>query len=302
MKRIPIPLPRQAASWALAAILGFLSSLPAAAQVPMAQTVPMQSPVRLACGPKGLLVVTDYNARAVFTVNHADLKTVDAFAVPGRPTGIAWASGKIFVGNETTGTVEVYNPSGQWLYDLGGAKGLVRQPNDIAVDKKSRRVFVVDGRDKVVKVFDMSGPFLFAIGAGHLANPTGIVLDEGREQVLVSDYGDPAATFSARVRIFDYAGNPVFSFGGRAGGFSRPQGMAVDGEGHLFLADGLLGQILVFDQATGAGLKTLGEFGLGPGQLQLPLDVVLDPESKDLFVTNNRAARIEVFKAGGSIP
>lgn len=274
-----------------------------------AQTLP--SPVRIARAPSGDLLVSDYLQQSILVLRQADLAVRRAFRVAGRPVAIAWGRGRIFVGNESTGSVEVYNPAGMWLYDLGGAKGLVRQPMDIAVGNQRGLVFVVDGSDKLVKVFDVNGPLLYtmpAAGAGGvpLQNPTGIAIDADREEVLVSDFGDPGIGVPARVHILDYHGARLGEISGASGqrgyGFSRPQGLAVDGIGHVFVVDAMLGQVLVFDRTTGAGLKRLGTSGTGPGQLLLPLDLVLTGASRDVFVTSNLAARVEVFRHGGLVP
>jgi hypothetical protein len=49
-----------------------------------------------------------------------------------------------------------------------------------------------------------------------------------------------------------------------------------------------------------AAAGTLGSFGDGPGQLMLPLDTVA--AAGDVYVTNNRAGRIERFAGGGIVP
>jgi hypothetical protein len=55
-------------------------------------------------------------------------------------------------------------------------------------------------------------------------------------------------------------------------------------------------EIMVFDLLSGAIVKTFGEYGSEPGQLRLPLDIVFDAGTKELFITNNRCSRIEVFR------
>ena len=278
---------------------------------PTAGAQTLSSPVRIARAPGGDLLVSDYVQQSILVVRQADLAVRSAFLVAGRPGAVAWGRGRIFVGNDSTGSVEVYNPAGRWLYDLGGAKGLVPQPMDIAFDDRRGLVFVVDGSDKLVKVFDANGPLLYtmpAAGAGgdRLQNPTGIAIDEDREEVLVSDFGDPDIGVPARVHIFNYHGARLGEISGASGqqgyGFSRPQGLAVDGSGHVFVVDAMLGQVLVFDRTTGAGLKRLGTSGTGPGQLLLPLDLVIAGASQDVFVTSNLAARVEVFRQGGLVP
>lgn len=303
MKQSSGPLQMRSHSVALRLLLCLLLTVSTAAWSGPPQPAQLISPVRLTQVGNGNLLVTDYDAKAVVTINPGGLKIINSFPIDGRPLGIAWSRGRIYVGNETTGTVEVYNPAGKWLYDLGGSKGTVKQPRDIAVDPARGRVFVVDGEEHSVKVFDTRGPLLDVIGTGQLINPTGIALDVAQRQVLVSDYGDPAAG-RARIAIFDYAGNPAGEISGadRREGFSRPQGLAITDSGHVFVVDGVLGEVLVFDRVSGERVKTLGGFGNEPGQLQLPLDVVIHPGSKDVFVTNNRARRVEVFTRGGLLP
>jgi len=81
--------------------------------------------------------------------------------------------------------------------------------------------------------------------------------------------------------------------------FSRPQGLAVDDSGHVYVVDCFSGEVLVFDRFTGKLLKTVGSYGTNPGQLRLPLDLVVSQRSRDIYVTNNQMKRIEVFKEGG---
>jgi DNA-binding beta-propeller fold protein YncE len=247
------------------------------------------------------LFVTDYRQKAVFVVNKATLKILRSFPIEGAPLAVAWHRGRVYVGNETTGRVEVYNPAGKHLSDLGGPGKALMRPSDVAIDERSGTVMVVDSSDGTVKVFDLNGVLLQTISSPALVNPTGIVLDPERREVIVSDYGDPALKYPARVLVFDHAGNLLRNFSGRTGGFSRPQGMANDHE-HVFLAEALAGKVLVLDRMTGAVVKTLGTFGSGRGELMLPLDVLLDPLTRDVYVTNNRMGRIERFPEGGMLP
>lgn len=81
--------------------------------------------------------------------------------------------------------------------------------------------------------------------------------------------------------------------------FSRPQGLELDKEGHVFMVDCYSGEIMVFDRYTGQTLKTMAGYGTDPGQLRLPLDLVMNPSTKDIYITNNRAAAIEKIEKGG---
>lgn len=262
----------------------------------------LTSPVRLATGGH-VISVTDYQTRSVFLFNKTGMRIMYAFPVAGAPLAVGKAGNLLYVGNETNGSIEVYDLSGAWQFDLGGAKGLVQQPRDLAIDESANRVFVVAGADRSVKIYALDGTAQSSISDANIMNPTAVALDTANQLVFISDYGDVNALFGnpARIHTYDYSGTYVRGITGSDGGFSRPQGLAYD-NGHLFLVDAVLGQVLVFDSATGAKLKTLGSFGTDTGQLQLPLDVAVDPATKDVYVTNNRAARVEVFAEGGVVP
>lgn len=305
MKRLIMLLAAGLLIPAIAATAAPLGDRPAAADRGKTTGAALRSPVRIAAMDDGPLLVSDYTAGSVCMVNRNTLRVLRCFTVAGRPSGVAWSRGRIYVGNEAAGTVEAYDPGGRLLFRFG-AEGAVRIPGGIAVDAGSGMIFVSDGFEKNIKVFDRDGVPLYTItgdaaGSGQMVNPIEVAVDPARGEILVSDYGDPADTFPARIRIYDLAGNFITAISGKRSGFSRPQGLSVRG-GLIFVADGMLGQVLVFDRTTLARVRTLGSFGTGPGQLMLPLDVLADPASEDVFVTNNRMGRVERFEKGGLVP
>jgi hypothetical protein len=76
--------------------------------------------------------------------------------------------------------------------------------------------------------------------------------------------------------------------------FSRPQGLTVEGNGRIYMVDALSAEILVLDRETGATVNTIGTFGSNPGQLLLPLDIVV-AQTGDVLVTSYRTRKIERF-------
>ena len=139
-----------------------------------------------------------------------------------------------------------------------------------------------------------------------MLSPVSVAVDETRREVLVSDYGDPSGGFSAqepaRILIYDYDGQLKFQINGdgtthATTGFTRVQGIAAGPAGRLYASDPLGGRILVIDRTSGALIKEVGAPGGQPGELMLPLDVLVDGRTGDLFVCNNRGARrLEVFR------
>jgi len=271
----------------------------------------MSSPTRVAVDGSGALVVSDYQSRAVYVIDPASLATLRSFRVDGRPTGVAELGGIVFVGNETARQVEMYTAWGERIGALGGGVK-VDAPTDMAVDAAAALLFVVDGGADEVKVFDLGtpgGPLVGTIGgpgltALDLQNPTGVVLDTAAMQVLVADYGDPAAETDPRVVTYAYDGTPIGVLSGDEGAlgfaFSKPQGLMLNDAGRLFVVDAFLGRVIVYDRATGTKLNEIGTFGTGAGELRLPLDAVILGPAQDLYVTNNGSGRIELFAGGGS--
>ncbi|MDH3629177.1 MAG: hypothetical protein OES25_16170 [Acidobacteriota bacterium] len=126
-----------------------------------AQTV--QNPRRIAAGPNELILVADRRHRAIIAVDQETLETAWSFALPdeGAPFGLAATGRYLYIGNTKTMNVEVYRtphgnpgsgPDIKFEYNLGHTTGLVGNPIAIDVDRKSRRVFVLDGADKQVNV------------------------------------------------------------------------------------------------------------------------------------------------------
>lgn len=295
----------------------------AIASAASAEPQPLGSPIRLALDPAGNVAVSEGSWSRISLLDRASLDTIETISVDGRPLGIAFDGDRLLVGNDTTGNVDIFvrNRNGAWkLKDrLGGRKykGLVPNPSAIAVDAQSGLIFAVSGAEKEVKVFSATREPPRIIGGpgddpAALVAPTGIALDRAARRVLVSDHGnshDSSSTYvPARIQIYDYAGAHLGTISGnpRSDGFKffRPQGLAVDGSGRIFLAASLRGEILVFenDGTQWIGVAVIGQAGRGPGELLLPMDVAIDPRSLDLLVTNNRNARLEIFQGGGTLP
>ncbi len=202
--------------------------------------------------------------------------------------------------------------------DAGATPGAFARPIGLAVDGNQNLVFVLDGAAKTVSVFRRNGAFVSSFeprdGAGALLSPVSLAVDTLRQEVLIGDYGNPAPDFAgcsfcgaaapARILIYGYDGQLRFEIHGdgsthSSARFARVQGLAASADGRIFAADPLGSRILVFDRISGALLQELGT----DGRLRLPLDVLLDDVTGDLFVSNNRGARrIEVLRGAGGQP
>lgn len=270
------------------------------------------SPVRIVLDGNGDLLVTDYTYGQVLTVAPDTLDIIGEFNVNGRPLGIAWGNDLIYVGNSSTGQVEAYNTAGEEQFVLGYGNYPIEMPLDIAVGNGN--VYVVDGWDKVVKVFTQDGTFIESIPENGfdpdvLVNPTAIAVDDTSQRIYVSDFGDLGNTtdpIDPRIQIFNFEGELVSSINSKIIDkyqFTTPQGLTVNRNSQLFVIDSLTGKIFIYDAATGTLLRKMRRTGKRSGRfgMKLPLDLVIDPYTNDVFVTNNRMANIRVFSGAGDI-
>lgn len=261
----------------------------------------LKSPVRIAFGPADNLIVSDYNAKSIFTIDRNKNRIIKGFKIKGRPLAVGYLKGKYYVGNDTSKKIEVYLESGKMKYSFSGK---IKKPNDMVIDEENEKVYVVDTKSSSVLLYTLEGALTLTL-TKNMANPMGIAIDSINGLLYVSDYGDPAKWIYPSIHIFDLAGTYTGTISGKLGmmgnRFSRPQGLAIDGNGYVFLVDCYSAEIMVFNGPGGILIKTLSGFGTGPGRMILPFDIVLNKRTRDLFVTNNRGASVEVFRNGGKL-
>lgn len=113
-----------------------------------------------------------------------------------------------------------------------------------------------------------------------LLSPVGVAVDLEGSIYAVESYAH-------RVHIFSASGDSIRVFGSLSQ-FYFPWGLTVDHDGKILVADGT-DRIKIFSN-TGEFLMKVGEKGWGPGQLNNPSTVVLDPRGRILVaeIGNNR--------------
>ena len=134
-------------------------------------------------------------------------------------------------------------------------------------------------------------------GPGQFGFVTDAVQDS-QGNYYVAEYGD-----FDRIQKFDSNGNYLFEWGGHGeepGSFLRPQGLTIDEQDRIWVADASNHRIQVFD-ATGDAARLVqvwGEMGTEIGQLRYPYDLFLDGEGH-LFVCEFGNNRIQKFSTDG---
>jgi len=328
------------------AITAFFLSTP---QTSTAQTLELVGPLRMADSPLGLLV-GDYVGRQVVVVDSDTMAVTDAFPIysdeplldingdpvfdvngdpvfqTGKPLSVGWMNGRLYVGEERTGLIQVFektdgkknsknkNPKKQakWVQVSASLTAFpVPQPSAIVADEARGWLFIASKIDSVVYVVDETGTLVKTIGDANSAVPLGqpqaIALDRASSRVFVSDDGIEDCSWSgcslnSAIQIYDYDGLLLGTIDGNSGNagynFSRAQGVALDTAGHVYLADSFRHEVMVFEELTPnsfSALGLLGGKGSAPGQLLLPTGVFIDSASSRTFVANTMLSRIEVF-------
>jgi hypothetical protein len=179
---------------------------------------------------------------------------------------------------------------------LGTGPGQFGMATDMAIDSAGR-VYVVDSKESCVKVFNQEGDYQFQFGDTTLGFPTGIAIDEANDRILVGQYGAiENGSPAAKIHVFDMKGKwkkSIGKYGAKPGEFTRIQGLAVDKQGRIYVADCFQSTVQVVDY-DGRGLSFIGSYGTDPGHLRIPSDVAFDPYNR-LWVTSTDNKRIEVF-------
>ena len=255
------------------------------------------TPTRIQTAPGGTLLVADPERQSILRAQAETGLPDQSLFVEGKPLSVAMVADRIVVGVQADQTVNIYDHTGAFQNRLAPI-GSIGIPTDIVIDRARWIVFVLDGASSEVKLYSLARrSWLGTIGTGDLYAPAGIAIHQNSMQLLVSDYGANAGT--AEIRVFSYAPN---KFGKRQGSisgqgrFSTPRGMTV-AQGQVFVTDGLLGQVLVFDLASYELVTLLGRADWGARDLRTPADVAVR-DNGDVFVTSPGSSSVVVFPGG----
>ena len=266
-------------------------------------------PIRITPVSDGIYAISDYTGGTVTFINSSTIVPMHTIYVPGKSLGVAIGVNTVYVGNEVGGNVNAFSMDSKYRYTLGPGFGDITTPSDIATDLSAGLVFVVDGYTAKVKVYELDGTFVrqfpgFVMSDTDLANPTGIALDKVNELVYVSDFGGikkvgmaMGGAAAARVQVYSYTGSYQRTIDNTQAGyeFSAPQGLYLTTGGDLYMADVIMGQVLIFNSSD-LGIGTLGSHGTGAGELFIPMDVVVDEATGDVLVTDYRRGLVEAFR------
>jgi DNA-binding beta-propeller fold protein YncE len=230
------------------------------------------------------------------------------------PTGIACdAKGDVYVVDTNNHRVQKFDGKlGGYLMKFGSrgnGEGQFSSPWGIAVDRVRGYVYVVDSANFRVQKFDANGEFIMQWGSfgnndGQFYFPRGVAVDQADGSVYIVDMGNH------RIQKFDTSTNVLpqllLKIGGglgpghasnpqaqEPGQFRSPWGVAVDGQGDLYVTDTGNQRVQKFDRE-GNFVTQWGGFGNQDGQFNFPYGIAVDARGS-VFVTDSANSRVQQF-------
>jgi streptogramin lyase len=200
---------------------------------------------------------------------------------------------------DMTGRVQKFSSAGEFLSfwqmpetDKGKPKGMTRD--------RAGQIVVVEPHYSRINHFSSPGTLIAQWGTagtnvGQLAFPRGVAVNSHGE-IYVSEYG-----VVERVQQFAASGKSCLASFGRPGRgpgeFNRPEGLGIDPQDRVCVADSCNHRIQIFAR-DGRFLADYGRPGSGRGELSYPYDVQTDAAGRQ-FVCEFGNSRIQIFSPAG---
>jgi sugar lactone lactonase YvrE/preprotein translocase subunit YajC len=232
----------------------------------------MIAPTRVAVSPKGWHYVAEqtYNRVHIFDEdwNHQETIAIEA------PNSVTANDDRLLIGGR--GGFAVFTYDGQPIgMHAGDSEDEVNHFDSVAAAAldEDNNAFVLDAFNNRFVKYDAEGVPLFEVNLGHPGN-AGIL--GGRDL----DAADAEENFPANMQV--------------------PQGMALDGNGRLYIIDMLDFSVAVFYADTGEFIKKVGIHGHQDGRFLNPNCLDYNP-SLDMFASAEASlGRVQLFAIEGS--
>ena len=190
------------------------------------------------------------------------------------------SSGDVYVANFESG-IEKYSASGSDLGAFGGCASEFCM--SVAVDPVNGDVYEYDSSGPTIDVVDPTGALVTSFPvSGPAFVAVQIATDSAGNVYYPNQTADTVQEFSSSGTLLN-----TFSGTGSVGAFSAPQGVAVDSNGDLYVADTGNGRVVEIAGSSGASDPNGAQSVLDSGGSQ---NVAVDPATGDVFVLDLNGA------------
>ncbi len=208
------------------------------------------------------------------------------------------ADGRLYVVDTFLRAVHVFDTRNSTYYQFP------RQPLDGLIyptaitSADDGRVYLSDPHAQAVHVFENHGKsYVRAVGKELLQRPTGLVVDHGRDELLVVD------SLASRIVTFDLSSLEQKTSIGRdgrdEGSFHFPVGIALSADGLFYLLDSMNFRVQVFDHDF-RFLRSFGHAGIVPGSFSRPKGVAVDSDGH-VYVVDALFDNVQIFDRDGRL-
>jgi hypothetical protein len=151
------------------------------------------------------------------------------------------ASGNVWIGNFGNSTLSAFSAAGAVLSPAAGfTGGGLSFPTGIAFDAGGN-LWVADSGASQVSAFSAAGAALSPAGGyigGGIYGPQALALDRHGNAWIANFYSDPVAGSGNSISELDAHGNPLSPGSGYSGGgLASPGGVAIDGQGNVWVTN-----------------------------------------------------------------
>ncbi len=264
-------------------------------------------PIFTASDGDGRIYTSDHRLGGVVVI---DLKKRDMHMLGGeglepgfftRPTGLALdMEGNLYAGDTTTKKISIFNKE-EKLIKVLDLSNEVKSIGFFAIDKQRKLIYLPDLKEHKIYTFDLTGKLISSFGGpgnadGYLSFPTSVVID--KDTLVVCD------AQNARIQRFSLDGKFISKFGNRGDGIgdlSIIKAAAVDSEGHIYVTDGKLNKITIFNSQGESLLIVGGTKAQGAGEPITPggflgLQGIFIDQNDTIYVVDNMNKRIQIFQ------
>lgn len=240
----------------------------------------------------GQVMFFDLNKRKVFPLGGS----VGAASFT-QPSGIAVDSeGNFYVSDTGSRKVFVVSSENKVLRVMDFSEHF-KSIGSPTIDRARARLIIPDPRGSKVKIFSLTGELISEVdGKGYFSYPNAVAVESDGTLVI-------ADTFNAVVVRFSLSGKYLSVIGQRGdspGGLALVTCVAVDSEDHIYVTDGRLSNLTIFDKE-GNTLLVVGSShsvrsgNIGRGGFLVPQGVSIDKNDR-IYVSDSLNKRVQVFQ------